>query len=215
MARRLLQLRHIKYMKKILKSKYSVLLFVAVGAFLVGTVPAHAASAPNFWISQNGSGTMSGLDAADAAPCDATPSTPQTGCAAFNNSANWGNGSAQIGLGTIVHLSGTINAKSSVTGCYLNVLGSGTSASPITIQFENGAILQSTAFGGQGANGGGAICVNGPSDSSFYSYIVINGQGTGTIQNTSDGTCLVGQAGGIGCASTESAQTTCDLDPKI
>jgi hypothetical protein len=61
----------------------------------------------------------------------------------FSTVGNWGAGSNQIGPGTTVHICGTIT--DSLNGTLLTAQGSGTSASPITIHFESGAILQSPA----------------------------------------------------------------------
>ena len=107
----------------------------------------------------------------------------------FNATANWGSGAAQIGPGSTVLLCGTFTFAAGATG--LTVQGSGTSANPITIAFDSGAILQSPGFGGFGSsNYSAGIVVNG------VNYITVDGKNTGTIQNTLNGTagqtCLGG-----------------------
>lgn len=158
-------------------------------------------SATDFWITQNGATTKTGATLATAAACDTTANTAQSTCAAFNNASNWGVGAAQIGVGTTVHLSGTFNAAQQLSGTcvsiatcgYFSVLGNGTSSSPITIQFETGAVVTSPAFGGNPGNGfeQAAIVLRG------VSFVTINGQSSAIIQNTSNGspgqtTCLIG-----------------------
>ena len=91
--------------------------------------------------------------------------------------------------GDVSYVCGTINVAAGASG--LTPAWSGTSASAITINFDTGAILQSHYFAGSpGSSAGGAILING------YNYITVNGQNTGTIQNTLNGTsgqtCLGG-----------------------
>ncbi len=107
----------------------------------------------------------------------------------FNTASNWGSNSTQIGPGTTVLICGTITVAQGSAG--LTVLGSGTSTSPIVINFDGGAVLQSTAFGGFGSPYKAAIVING------YSYITVNGQNSGIIRNTANGspgqtTCISG-----------------------
>ena len=84
------------------------------------------------------------------------------------------------------YICGTITVAANTSGFVLN--GSGTSSSPISLVFDTGAILQSTAFAGNGAGGG--IVLNG------VSYWTVNGQNTGIIRNTANGssgqTCVNG-----------------------
>ena len=93
----------------------------------------------------------------------------------FNSSSNWGTGASQIGAGTTVHICGTITGGSNATG--FTFQGSGTSASPITLLFEPGAILTSTNW-----STNGAIITDG------QSYVVVDGGSNGLIQDTLNGT---------------------------
>ena len=132
------------------------------------------ASAAHVYITQNGAGTKDGTSLANAGGCDTTPDTPQTTCAFFNNAANWGTGSTQIGAGTIVHLNGTITAAVSANP-YLSFQASGVAGNPITLLFDTDAVLQSPAF---------LVAVNVVSQS----YVVVDGGSNGIIQNTANGT---------------------------
>ena len=131
--------------------------------------------AAHVYITQNGAGLKDGSSLANAGACDATPNTPQATCAFFNNAANWGAGAAQIGAGTIVHLSGIINAAQSGSASYLQFQGSGAAGTPITLLFDADAVLQSPAFWV-------AININS------QSYITVDGGANGIIQNTANGT---------------------------
>src|SRR5208283_4990871 len=130
-------------------------------------------SASNIYITQNGSPSGS---------CTSNVQTP----AFFNNSANWGSGSSQIGPGTTVLLCGTFTFGAGATG--FAVYGSGTSSAPIVIQFDTGAILQAPYFGLQGVPCGpvNSACggaINVPN----YNYIIVDGGTNGLIQNTQNG----------------------------
>jgi hypothetical protein len=81
-----------------------------------------------------------------------------------------------------VHLCGTFNAPAGANS-YLRFQGSGTSGNPITLLFENGAIVQAPYFS---ANNGG-IDVNG------QTWIVVDGGTNGILQNTAEGTGLTYQ----------------------
>ncbi|MGA9529601.1 MAG: choice-of-anchor Q domain-containing protein [Terriglobales bacterium] len=100
----------------------------------------------------------------------------------FNAAANWGSGAAQIGPGSTVLLCGTFTFAAGSTG--LTVQGSGTSASPVTIQFDKGAILQAPYFKGTFGAPGGGIVLSGVSN------VTVDGKNTGIIQNTDNGTNL-------------------------
>lgn len=83
--------------------------------------------------------------------------------------------------GDVNYICGTITFSAGSNG--LVARGSGSSGSPVQLIFDTGAILQSPAFGGSpGGSVGGALVFNG------VNYWTINGQNTGTIQNTADGT---------------------------
>ena len=134
---------------------------------------AHA-SAAHVYITQNGAGAKDGSSLANAGACDATPNTPQATCAFFNNTANWGSGSTQIGAGTIVHLNGTITAAVNASG-YLTFMGSGAAGNPVTLLFDTDAVVTSPAF---------AVGINIASQS----YIAVDGGSNGILQNTANGT---------------------------
>lgn len=125
-----------------------------------------AASAQNIYIAQNTAGADSGSDCADA-----------HSAAWFNSAANWGPGAAQISPGTVLHLCGTFTGTANST--MLTTQGDG-----VTIHFEPGAVLQSPAWGINGA-----ISVRNNS-------VTIDGGTNGMIENTLNGTpggaCLGG-----------------------
>ena len=125
------------------------------------------AAAKDFYISQNGAGNRSGLNGC------ASASTP----AWFNNTASWGSATQQIGPGTTVHLCGTFTGTPGQQ--LLLVRGDGSSTSPIIIKFESGALLTAPYWSAMGA-----IFMQG------RSYIIVDGGGTGGIQNTASGTNL-------------------------
>ena len=138
-------------------------------------------SATNVYITPNGSPQGS---------CTTNPQTP----AWFNNSANWGSGSSQIGPGTTVTICGTFTGSAGSTE--FTFQGSGTSGNPITFIFDTGATLSAPYWSGTN----GAINTNG------HSYITIDGAGAGSagaipttfksngiIQNTANGTSLAYQ----------------------
>ena len=131
----------------------------ACGLLLV----ASSARANDIYLGQ-GSGAGNGVDCADAYPSSW-----------FNNSSNWGTGASQIGPGTTVHLCGTITGAAGATG--LTFQGSGSSGHPITLLFENGAVMTSPQWG---------VAIT----STAKNYITIDGGSNGLIQNTQSGTLL-------------------------
>ena len=118
----------------------------------------------NIYITQNGTG--SGISCTDS-----------HSVTWFNTAGSWGTGVGQIGLGTTVHLCGTISTS-------LVVQASGSSGSPITIVFETGAKL-SSAYWGVGSSA--AISANAKS------YITVDGNNTGVIENTANGDGLANE----------------------
>ena len=105
--------------------------------------------------------------------------------------------------GDISYICGTLTVTGGSTVSGLVPAWSGASGNPNKIIFDTGAILQSTAFGGGPAvgNANGAIYI------ASVSYWTIDGQGTGIIQNTANGspgqtTCIAGtctvQQGSVG-----------------
>src|SRR5713101_6046289 len=136
--------------------------------FAILFLAASPASAKDIYISQSGTGT--GTSCTDTLPV-----------ASFNNSANWGSGSSQIGPGTTVHLCGTFTGAPGST--MLTFQGSGTSGNPITLLFESGARLSAPYW-----SPNGAINTNG------NTWLTINGDLTnghqGVIENTANGSSL-------------------------
>ena len=114
-----------------------------------------------------------------------------------NTGANCANARAMSSLtsgdwvaGNTLHLCGTINVTAGAAG--LVAQGSGTSGSPIIVQFEANAILQSTYLGGTPSPGScysPSTCLAGIESYSF-SNIIIDGGTNGIIQNTANGTNL-------------------------
>ena len=145
--------------------------FVLVLAGLVlalGSAPASQAAASNIFISQNGGG--SGTSCSDT-----------LAVSWFNNSGNWGGGTAQIGPGTTVHLcAGTYSFPAGTTNA-LGFQGSGSSGNVITLKAD-GAVVITAPYWGTGNDGSPAVNVNGKS------FITIDGQNQLTIQATANGT---------------------------
>lgn len=114
----------------------------------------------------------------------------------FNSAGNWGSGSTQIGPGTTVHLCGTITGSA---GSSMTFQGSGSVGNPVTVKFESGAVMQSTAWG-QGQGEGACPCAGAFTISGVHD-VVVDGGGTpntgnnpaglavqnGVIKNTGDG----------------------------
>jgi hypothetical protein len=130
-------------------------------------------SAANIYITPNGS--AQGV-------CTTNPQTPSW----FNSSANWGSGSSQIGPGTIVTICGTFTG--SAGGTEFTFQGSGASGSPITLLFDSATTLSAPYWSGTS----GAVNISGKS------YITINGQNVGSIQNSANGDGLNYQQSSIG-----------------
>jgi hypothetical protein len=161
---------------------FAVVLLVLVCIGLAAT-GAHA-QASNIYITPDGAG--SGV-------CTSNVHTPSW----FNTSANWGNGAAQIGPGTIVHLCGTFTGAQGTT--MLTAQGSGVNGRPVTILFEVGTILTSPAWAGIT----GAINIAG------RSYIVVDGGTNGIVQNTDNGTKLGLHQNSRGIYAGDSNNTAC------
>ena len=150
-------------------SKLFILLAIFSGHFLV----ASPSQAKNIYIAQNAVGSANGADCADA-----------FSVTYLNTASNWA-------AGNTYHLCGTFNFPAGSNG--ITVLASGNPSSPVNILFESGAVLQSPAFGGCAMCGtGGAILINN------FNYIVIDGNDTGVIQNTANGSSLSYQNGSVG-----------------
>ena len=127
--------------------------------FLFLTLPSFGFGA-DYYVAQNSAGNNNGTDCADA-----------YSVTWFNTAGNWGSGAGKIGPGNTVHLCGTIATP-------LTVQGSGSAGNPITLLFESGAKLSTTTW----AAGTGMINV------SNKSYIVVDGNNTGIIEATDNGT---------------------------
>jgi hypothetical protein len=135
------------------------------------------ASAKDIYIAQSAAGGNTGADCADAF----AKSYLDTG-------SNWKPGNTY-------HLCGTFNASAGTSG-YINIGASGTSANPITLQFENGAVLTAPYWSG------GVINING------NSYVTIDGGTNGVIQATANGTNLANQADNGECIVSQSGNAT-------
>lgn len=170
--------------------------------FILAVSPSALGQTANFWISQNGSGTQSGADSSDTAACDATPSTPQTQCAAFVNAANWGTGSGQIGAGTTIHVTGTITGSAADASLYFDFQGGGSSGSPIVFLADSTTNLTSPswALGVIDTEGFSYITINGGATGTLYSGSITPGSlsGGGIIQATNNGTALTYQNSAVG-----------------
>lgn len=147
------------------------LLIVAVS--VLAFAPLMFSSATNVYITP--AGTSQGA-------CTSNPQTP----AWFNNAANWGSGSSQIGAGTTVTICGTFTGTAGATE--LTFQGGGTSGSPVILLFDTNAVLTAPYWSGTN----GAINVNG------QSYVTINGGSNGIIEDTANGTQLTYQTGSYG-----------------
>jgi len=162
-----------------------------VGLMVCLLLSVSAVSAKDFYVTPDGN---------PQGVCTSSPHTP----AWFNDSANWGSGTTQIGPGTTVHLCGTFTFAAEATG--LTAQGNGASGSPIIILFEGGAILQAPSFG----RGAAGIRLDG------HSFITVDGQNAGIIQATLSGTagaaCLGGPCswndGGTGLSAANTSNVT-------
>ncbi len=125
-------------------------------------------SGPTYYITESGTGNGSSCSSPESA-------------AWFNTAGNWGTGTDKIGPGVTVALCDGIISTS------LIAQSSGTSGNPITIAFEPGAVLSQPVCPGS----------TGCLDISNVNYITVNGENTGMIENTNDGTDLGSQANSV------------------
>ena len=175
------------------KLSFLAVLVIALLVFRATVVP--PGGSQDIYIAQSAAGGNTGADCADALVYSF-----------FNSSANWASSftGGKISPGTTVHLCGTITGTNTANTNILRTQGAGTSGSPITIHFENGAIVQSPAC--TGASGaGGCIYLNN-------AYITLNGGTNGTVENTSDGNsgngnCLIGT-----CTVQQAATTAVEVN---
>jgi hypothetical protein len=91
-----------------------------------------------------------------------------------------------LSAGDIAYICGTITGTTNTT--ILTPHNGGSSGNPIVLNFDTGAILQEAYCSGSS----GCINLNG------LSFVTINGQNTGTIQNTANGDGLANQQISIG-----------------
>ena len=159
-------------MKK-LNNLYSVGIFCVLFLGLIGAHPAYGTTR---YIAQT-AGTFSGGTACNG-QVTITP-------------ANW-NGITNA-PGDINYICGTITGAAGST--LLIAKGNGAAGNPVVLKFDTGAILQAPYFAPStnGVGAGGAIAISG------VNYWTLDGQNTGTIQNTANGT-------GMGNHSTEAVE---------
>jgi hypothetical protein len=136
----------------------------ALFRIIIGLVSASVvSSAKDLYVAQSAQGSGNGSSATNA-----------YAVSFFNSSSNWGAGTSKISPGDTVHLVGTI-------GTQLVIGGSGTDGSPITILFEPGSKLSAPYWG---VGSAAAIYSYG------RSFITIDGNSVGVIENTANGTTL-------------------------
>ena len=138
--------------------------FLLIFAFFFVVLPIRAT---DLYIAQSATGGSTGADCGDALPYTF-----------FNNTANW---PSPIGPGTTVHICGTISAPAGASG-FLTFQGSGVPGNPITLKFEDGAVLTAPYWG-----------VNGAIYAYGQQYLLIDGGASGVIQATANGTHLANQ----------------------
>jgi len=115
-------------------------------------------------------------DGSSQGVCTSNPQTP----AWFNSSSNWGSGSSQIGPGTTVHLCGVFSGAAASN--VLTTQGNGANSNPITIKFEAGARISAPSCGTFSTNPtGGCMSVKNQ-------WVTVDGNNTGVIQSTLNGT---------------------------
>ena len=141
-----------------------MLLVVSVG----GLLWAMPSSAADIYVAQSAQGADTGTDAANA-----------HSVAWFNNSANWGRASTQIGPGCTVHLCGTVtNSITFQTG--------GSVGNPITLLFEPNAKFSAPTWSGNIITAAANITIDGD----VNGVIEATANGTGlTYQNWCVGVC--------------------------
>ena len=139
---------------------------------------ASSAFAANVYVAQSSEGGNTGADCADARAL----STLVAG--------DWV-------AGNTIHLCGTINFTAGTAG--LVAQGSGTSGSPIIVQFETNAILQAPYFGGGGSCSSLGSC-NAGIELYGYNDIIVDGGANGIVENTANGTNLAYQQTSAGVA---------------
>jgi hypothetical protein len=140
------------------------LFLIGMAALLLSGLIAISASAQakNIYITPDGGG---------AGNCTSNTHPPSW----FNNSANWGSGSSQIGSGTIVLICGAFTGGTNAQ--FFVFQNSGSPGLPISLVFDANASIKAPYVSGDGA-----INTLGKS------YITIDGGSNGLIQNTANKT---------------------------
>jgi len=93
----------------------------------------------------------------------------------FSDYRSWGTASNQISAGTTIYLCGVFNGRANEE--LLIFHAGGTASEPIVVKFLPGAVLSAPYW-----SGNGAIHMDN------VSHVIIDGQNTGIIQNTENGT---------------------------
>lgn len=135
-------------------------------------------SASDIYVAQSSAGGNTGADCADARALSTLASS------------DWV-------AGNTIHLCGTITFPAGSAG--LVAQGSGTSGSPIIVQFETNAILEAPYFGGGGSCGSPSSCKAGI-ELYGYNYIIVDGGTNGIVENTANGSDLGNQQTSAGVA---------------
>ncbi|MGC2365895.1 MAG: hypothetical protein WA555_12850 [Candidatus Sulfotelmatobacter sp.] len=159
-------------------------LFFATILTLVAAGLASASQAPaNIYFAQTAQGSSNGADCADAY--------------AYNDGTHGINQSASWVAGNTLHICGIITLPAGTN--FITARASGSSTSPITIQFEANSIFQEPYFGsgnssGINLNGNSYITITSPATGSAGAGTL---SGYGTIQAYSNGT-----QGALACTGT-------------
>lgn len=143
-----------------LESPFSNLVIAAIPPDPGSPVPAPAATTAIF-IGQAAAGTGDGSSCMNS-----------KAASFFNSGSNWGSSANQIGPGTFVHLCGKVATT-------LVAQGNGTSGFPVTIVFEPGASISEPA-----CPAGGCLVLDG------RTFVVVDGQTTGIVEATANGSTL-------------------------
>jgi hypothetical protein len=111
---------------------------------------------------------------------------------AIGDGTNGINTAAKWVPGNNLHLCGTITGVPNTT--LITAAGNGSSGSPITILFEPGSVLTNTYWPSSlGGTAAGAITLG-----TGRSWIVVDGQNQGTVQNTANGSSLANHVASTG-----------------
>jgi hypothetical protein len=171
------------------------------------TLPAEATRS-NVYIAQTARGANTGLDCANAS------------AATFvNTSSNWGNGGAQIGSDTTVHLCGAFTGGNATT--FITFYGSGTPGHPVTLLFEPGASLRPNYCAGAGCidlNGQSNIVIDGGvtcGETGKWTTTACNGKIENQLAGTAGQACPGGACIPLGPTTQSAAIGTSAGSPSI